>query len=816
MPRDLALGRVYLPAEDRRRFGVTVLDAPNEPLTALLALRGRPRARPARGRASGSGVASAAGSGGRSGCSPAAASLRSRRSRTRGWDVFTGRAADEPLARGCAGSARRQRAVGLGGRCRDAGGVTVDEAYAEVERLTRAACAELRLRDHGAAEAEAAGDRRDLRLRARGRRHRRRRGASPTEKREPARGAARAASTASRRTRRCSSRSPTPAPLPDPGRGAARPRRRRPAGPRADSATRRSTSCAATAAASPARSASPASPSTAPTEPQRAETLGVALQLINIIRDVAEDWELGRVYLPQDELAPFGVTEEDIAAGQVTPEWRALMAYQAPAPAATSPRAASCSTPRPAQRRLRRRRSRALRGDARPDRGARLRRVRRAAAAVAADEAPDRRAGCPVRVAVVGGGLAGLSRRARARRRGPRGRRCYEARPTLGGAVQTLPEREGDPAPPPDNGQHIALGCFTEYLRLPRPDRQGRRVRREPLDLPVIDEDAARASTIRPGAARCSATATFRSRERLRVVRVARRAARLTAGRAADETFGALLRRLGCADAAIDRFWDVFIRPALNLRTDEVGAEYGRVHRADRAARQRRGERPDPADASRSGEMHGDAAGRALDAAGRRRVRLESRVESLDDARRRRGRRRRPARRERAAARRAEPPALEDSPIVSVHLLFDRPLLAHPSPRCSTALRTGSSTAARSPGTSPSGGQYLTVVSSGVPELLEMRGRGLVDLIAGAAARAARPGGARSGRASAASRARRSRRGPGHVHCLADARPAARTSSAPARGPPPAGRRRWRARCAAAAPRRAIARRWRHDASSRS
>src|SRR5712691_1085607 len=38
VPRDLALGRIYLPAEDRRRFGVTVLDAPNEPLTSLLRL----------------------------------------------------------------------------------------------------------------------------------------------------------------------------------------------------------------------------------------------------------------------------------------------------------------------------------------------------------------------------------------------------------------------------------------------------------------------------------------------------------------------------------------------------------------------------------------------------------------------------------------------------------------------------------------------------------------------------------------------------------------------------------------------------------
>jgi squalene synthase HpnC len=36
VPRDLALGRIYLPAEDRRRFDVTVLDAPNEQLTSLL------------------------------------------------------------------------------------------------------------------------------------------------------------------------------------------------------------------------------------------------------------------------------------------------------------------------------------------------------------------------------------------------------------------------------------------------------------------------------------------------------------------------------------------------------------------------------------------------------------------------------------------------------------------------------------------------------------------------------------------------------------------------------------------------------------
>lgn len=69
-----------------------------------------------------------------------------------------------------------------------------------------------------------------------------------------------------------------------------------------------------------------------PSDPEaalpRAEALGLALQQINIMRDVAEDWGLGRVYLPQEELAGFDVTEEDIAAGRVGPEWQALMEHQ--------------------------------------------------------------------------------------------------------------------------------------------------------------------------------------------------------------------------------------------------------------------------------------------------------------------------------------------------------------------------------------------------------------------------------------------------------------------------------------------------------
>ena len=61
----------------------------------------------------------------------------------------------------------------------------------------------------------------------------------------------------------------------------------------------------------------------------RAQTLGLALQQINIMRDVAEDWTLGRVYLPQDELSRFRVSEEEIASGLPGPGWRPLMEHQA-------------------------------------------------------------------------------------------------------------------------------------------------------------------------------------------------------------------------------------------------------------------------------------------------------------------------------------------------------------------------------------------------------------------------------------------------------------------------------------------------------
>lgn len=56
--------------------------------------------------------------------------------------------------------------------------------------------------------------------------------------------------------------------------------------------------------------------------------LGVALQMTNILRDVGEDFRNGRIYLPQDELNAYGISEADLGAGVVDSKWREFMKSQ--------------------------------------------------------------------------------------------------------------------------------------------------------------------------------------------------------------------------------------------------------------------------------------------------------------------------------------------------------------------------------------------------------------------------------------------------------------------------------------------------------
>jgi hydroxysqualene dehydroxylase len=314
---------------------------------------------------------------------------------------------------------------------------------------------------------------------------------------------------------------------------------------------------------------------------------------------------------------------------------------------------------------------------------------------------------------VVGGGLAGLAAALELVDAG-HDVTLYEARPTLGGAVQTLPEREGDPSPPPDNGQHIGLGCFTEYLSFLDRIGEGDAYERRPLLLPVFDEDGRRGDVKASLPALLSyAHLPWRDRVRIPLVTLRCRNARAREG----ETFGSVLRRLGASDAAVERFWDVFIRPALNLRADEVDGEAG-LFTVRTALLGPRASSDLVLPRKPLGWMHGDAAGRVLEAAGAA-IETGMRIEDPGDL-------------DADAVVDARPPeGLEHSPIVSIHLLFDRRLLPTP-----LAALIGSDAhwvfdRGALTGQQPRRGQYLTVVSSGVPELMPVRGRDLVDRIAG-------------------------------------------------------------------------------------
>jgi len=326
-----------------------------------------------------------------------------------------------------------------------------------------------------------------------------------------------------------------------------------------------------------------------------------------------------------------------------------------------------------------------------------------------------------MKAAVVGGGLAGLSAALELVDAGHEVA-LYEARPTLGGAVQTLPRREGDPEPPPDNGQHIALACFTEYVGFLERIGEANGVWRRRLELPVIDEQG-RTAVIAP-----SALALLRYRhvpfgDRMRILRALARW-----GDAGGRTFADALRARGQSELAIDRFWDVFIRPALNLPSAEASGEAG-----DFTVRTALlGDRRDSdllLPTAPLGELHGEAAGRALAQAGAA-VHTGARVESLDELQADAVVVALPHRE--SARLLGEPePALEDSPIVSAHLWFDRELLQHPLAALLESDAHWVFDRGALTGHQPERGQYLTVVSSGAPELMELRGRELVDRIAG-------------------------------------------------------------------------------------
>jgi squalene-associated FAD-dependent desaturase len=358
-------------------------------------------------------------------------------------------------------------------------------------------------------------------------------------------------------------------------------------------------------------------------------------------------------------------------------------------------------------------------------------------------------------VAVVGGGLAGLSAAIACQDAGARVT-LFETRARLGGATWSAHRRGLEV----DNGQHVFLRCCSAYRGFLARVGAADRVFLQPrLAVPVLAPARRRPSWIRraplPAPAHLAPSllrfAPLSFAERLRVARTVRRLGALDlADPGLDrERFGAWLAAQGESPAAIAGFWDLLVRPTLNLRAAEASlALAAKVFQTGLLEEARAGDigwATVPLQA-----LHAEPAAALLARRGAR-IRLRSRAASLEAASASRGPSLRVAGErieadavivavDHEAAARLLPPGgkldpaalagLGSSTILNLHAVFDRPVTSLPffaalgSPLQWVFDRTRSAGLA--------GGQYLAVSLSAAEEFDGMTTEALRRRFAGA------------------------------------------------------------------------------------
>ena len=218
---------------------------------------------------------------------------------------------------------------------------------------------------------------------------------------------------------------------------------------------------------------------------QPAIDCGLAFQLTNILRDIREDAESGRVYLPADELARFGLAPADILSGANEADWREFLQFQVARAESFFESGATTSRYLPAAGRrvfhLMLARYRAILGEVkRRGTGVLRERVQLSyphklliaagsllpgisISPIRPDVANSTGRNRPTTVAIVGGGLAGLSAAAALCERGFRVE-LFEARRRLGGRAGSYVDKETGQTI--DHCQHVAMGCCMSFLDL--------------------------------------------------------------------------------------------------------------------------------------------------------------------------------------------------------------------------------------------------------------------------------------------------------------------------------------------------------------
>src|SRR5271170_4540872 len=209
-----------------------------------------------------------------------------------------------------------------------------------------------------------------------------------------------------------------------------------------------------------------------------AVALGMAFQLTNILRDVNKDASFGRIYLPQDELAAFGVTESDILEGRWSEKMRQLFRFQhhrarhyyAKAHrlmvASDRPKLVAAEIMRGVYEGLlneiERRKFDVMRSPVKLGRFTKARLIFRAKAR---EKRAPARPPKPKKVVVLGAGYAGLAAATELILRG-HDVTLIEGRALLGGRAHSFADAKSGLFL--DNGQHILMGCYHETLALLR------------------------------------------------------------------------------------------------------------------------------------------------------------------------------------------------------------------------------------------------------------------------------------------------------------------------------------------------------------
>ena len=300
------------------------------------------------------------------------------------------------------------------------------------------------------------------------------------------------------------------------------------------------------------------------------------------------------------------------------------------------------------------------------------------------------------RVVVCGGGLAGVAAACEAALRGA-DVTLVERRPFLGGKAFSF--EDPDAGVELDNGQHVFLGCCTAYIALLRLLGTGRHTTLQPaLDVAVRDRDgrtgALRAARLPPPGHLGPSFASYphlSAREKAAALRalVALGALREEGRRRLDDvSFADWLADHGQGEGAIARFWDLIVLPTCNDRSDRVSAALAAFVFREGFLRTRTGSAigwstvgltrlVDPAARgfleARGGRV---LSGRAIAEAGPggvvlsdgERLEADRVVLALPPSRAR----------EVAPGALPEDPGLGASPILNVHLWYDRPVMDDP------------------------------------------------------------------------------------------------------------------------------------------